>query len=63
MLSAALGLDVFYEYRSDLMVLVSLLAILVYGGAIMADIEAQRNRTADDRSPDLPRYSEPDADY
>ena len=60
-LSGSLGLDVYERFRSDWMLLVSVLAIVVYAAALMADLESQRSRNDDDPL-NLPRYSEPDVD-
>jgi hypothetical protein len=59
-LSAAIAVDVYFGYRADWALLLSLLAIIIYGAAIMADLERQRERGP---LPHALRYGETDGDY
>ena len=63
LLAAAVALDVYYEFRAEWTLLVSLLALIVYGAAIMADIQRQRERDPDSVPQAPPRYSDVDAGY
>ena len=60
LLSAAVGADAYSGYRAEWALLVSLLALIIYGAAIMADLERQRERGP---LPHAPRYGDVDADY
>ena len=60
-LAASVALYAYYGFQAEWTLLVSLLALIVYGAAIMADIERQRGRRDDGAT--APRYSEVDADY
>jgi hypothetical protein len=59
-LSAAIGVDVCFGYRAEWPLLLSLVAFIIYGAAIMADLERQRERGP---LPHSLRYGETDADY
>ncbi len=59
-LSAAIAAELYLGYRTQWPVLLSLLAFVVYGAAIMADLERQRERGP---LPHSLRYGETDADY
>jgi hypothetical protein len=59
-LSAAVVADVYSDDRAEWPLLVSLVALIIYGAAIMADLQRQRERG---QLPHAPRYSDADADY
>ncbi|HUP67313.1 MAG TPA: hypothetical protein VM145_03760 [Sphingomicrobium sp.] len=59
-LSAAIAVAVCFGYRAEWPLLPSLAAFVIYGAAIMADLERQRERGP---LPQSLRYGETDADY
>lgn len=60
-LAASVALDAYYGFQAEWTLPVSLVAFIVYGAAIMADLERQKERRNDSQAP--PRYSDVDADY
>jgi hypothetical protein len=60
-LAASVALDAYFGFRAEWTLFVTLLALIVYGAAIMADLERQKDQG--DGSHTAPRYSEVDADY
>lgn len=60
LLSAAIAVDVYVGPGPEWPVLLSLLAFIIYGAAIMADLERQRDCGP---RPQSLRYGETDADY
>jgi len=61
LLATAVALDAYHGFRDDWTLLVSILALIIYGGAVMADLERQRERGPLPKGPS--RYSDTDADY
>jgi hypothetical protein len=60
-LSAAVALDSYYGFKADWTLLLSIFAAVVYFGAILADLQRQRERGPLPSAPS--RYSETDGDY
>jgi hypothetical protein len=57
--ATTIALIAYYGFRAEWPLLASILAFIVYGAAIMADLDRQRERGP--RKP--PRYSDADGDY